>query len=114
MTRPIDLLAVAGAMVAAGTTALYVVIVQSQDAAPAGWVVVVLVGGAVGAAYASHRSAPKRRQVLAVSAGLLGVLGLAAILSIGPLILLASGLCLAALLRSPGAVPGPAAHEPSE
>jgi hypothetical protein len=109
MTRPIDILALAGAATAAVAAWLYVALVHSQGNDPAGWVVLVLVVGASGAAYASYRPAPARLQVLGASAVLLGVLGLAAILSIGLLVMLAAGLCLVSLLRSLTAGPRPTA-----
>jgi hypothetical protein len=110
MTRPTDVLAASGAATAFAAVGLYVVVVRSQDSDPAWWVVLVLVTGASGAAYASRRSARARLPVLAVSTALLGLLGLAALLSIGLLILLAAGLCLVSLLISltadrPGDVP---------
>jgi uncharacterized membrane protein YiaA len=98
--------------VAAGTCWLYVAVVRSQGDAPVAWVLGVLVAGALGAAYASHRSARARLQVLATSTVLLAGLGLVAILSIGLLILLAAGLCLASLTRSLVSPQQPAAPGP--
>jgi len=105
MTGRVDALALAAAATAAATTWAYVAVVHSQGNDPAGWVLVALVAGALGAGYASRRTAPGRLTVLGVSSVLLGLLGLAAILSIGLLVLLAGGLCLLSLVRSLSARP---------
>jgi hypothetical protein len=111
VTRRIDVLSLASAVVAAGVAWAYVVLVHAQDGDPAAWVLVVLVTAAAGTTYAGWRAAPWRVPALGVSTVLLGVLGLAAILSIGLLILVAAGLSLASLVRSLPAHPQPAAGE---
>ncbi len=100
MTRRIDVLALAAAATAAATVWVYVAVVHSQGSDPARWALVALVTAVLGTTYATFGSAPARLPVLGVSTVLLGVLGLAAILSIGLLILAAAALCLAALLRA--------------
>ena len=99
--HPFDFVAVAAALLALAMLAAYTAIMRQQDDGPAGWVVVVLAVGALGAAYGSVTGAPYRRAALVVAAVVLAGLGLLAILSIGLPILLASGLCLVAALRRP-------------
>jgi hypothetical protein len=104
--RGIDLLAAASALVTLGVLVLYLAIIASQGGVVAGWVVVVLAVVGAATAYASRTSAPGRRAVLWPCGVVLLLLGLAALLSIGLLVMVAGGLCLAAAVR--GRRPAPA------
>lgn len=97
--QPIDHLALAAAVTAAGSTVLYVSVVLGQDSTPASWVVVGLGVAAVLAAYGAVVVAPRRRVILTVSTLMLAGLGLAAILTIGIVILAGAVLALVAALR---------------
>ena len=99
MPRRLDLLPLAACALVLAIVTLYLVLVSLEDDRPRWWAVSVLATGVVGTAYASSRRAPLRRVVLVLCAVLLGGLGYLAILTIGMPILLAAGLCVAAVLR---------------
>jgi hypothetical protein len=101
MTRRVDLLAVAGSVVALADAALYLVVIREQQGEAAVWVVATLLTAAGCAAYAAPRRSPQRRVVLGGCAVVLGALGLLALLSVGLPILVAAALCLAAAVRTP-------------
>lgn len=98
--RRLDLLPLGASLIAFAEAALYVVLVITEDGRPAWWAIAILVVGGAGAAYATPRKARWRSVVLSVCAALLGALGYLALLSIGLPLLLASGLCIAAVLRT--------------
>jgi hypothetical protein len=98
--RGIDLLPVAAAGVAGAMIAVYRGVIESQgDESPLWWVQAVLLVGALLALAGAPTANPRRVPVLVAATGLLGVLGLLAILSIGFPILLAAGLTFFAALR---------------
>jgi hypothetical protein len=99
-TKGVDLLAVAASALAAVMTAVYVGIMNSQDDPPLAWVLVALLGAMALTAYAAFTGSPMRRQALVVAAGVLGLLGLLAIFSIGLPILLAGVLAGVAAARA--------------
>jgi drug/metabolite transporter (DMT)-like permease len=101
VVRGIDLLAVGAAVVATAMTAVYRGVIESQESGddPALWVEVVLFVGALLALAGAPIGLRHRVPVLLASAGLLGVLGLLAILSIGLPILAAAFLAFVAALR---------------
>jgi hypothetical protein len=96
MRDGVDLLAMAAAVLAAAMAVVYVRVMHAQDDQPLVWVLVVLVGGALAAAYGAVPRAPYRRLVLVVTGTALVVLGLLSILSIGLPILLAGALAILA------------------
>jgi len=99
-TRGLDLFAVSAGVISLLMIWVYVALMYGQGDQPRGWVIAVLVLGTGSAAYGAARGMPYRQVALGVAAGLLGVLGLLAILSIGAPILLAAGLALVAFARS--------------
>jgi hypothetical protein len=111
MTRRVDVLALAASAIALPMAGVYVAVVRAQgDGSPARWVVAVLVLAGLAAGYAAPRSSPGRLVVLSGAAVLLGGLGLLAVLSVGPPILVAGALCLVSVLRSLTAAGQPAAR----
>ena len=96
----VDPFALAAAAMAAGCTGLYVSIVLGQGSAPASWVVIGLIMAAVLAVYGAVRVVPLRRPALITSTVVLAALGLAAILTIGMVILVGAVLALVASLRA--------------
>ncbi|CUR54870.1 membrane hypothetical protein [metagenome] len=101
MNRLLDPFAAASAALSLVMVATYLAVIDAQDGdGAAAWVLVALLLGAGLAAYGAVRSAPLRPVALGVAVGVLGLLGLVAILSIGLPILAASGLALTALIRS--------------
>ena len=101
VVRGIDLLAVGAAVVAAAMTVVYRGVIESQQPGddPALWVQVVLVVGALLALAGAPTGLPHRMPVLLAATGLLGALGLLAILTIGLPILAAAFLVFVAALR---------------
>ena len=99
VVRGVDLLAVGAAVVATAMTAVYRGVIEGQGDDPALWVQVVLVVVALLALAGAPRGLPHRFPVLLAAAGLLGALGLLAILTIGLPILAASGLVFVAAVR---------------
>ncbi len=99
MPRRLDLLPALAAVIVTVFTVLYLALVALEGGRPAGWPVTVLVMGLAGTTYASSRRAPFRRVVLTLCAILLGALGYVSVLTIGPPLLLAAALCIAAVLR---------------
>lgn len=95
-----DPLAVVAALVAASMAAVYVGVMHAQDDQPLPWVLVVLAGCALAAAYGAPLRTRHRRAVLWTTAAALLLLGLVAILSIGLPILVAGGLALLAGART--------------
>jgi hypothetical protein len=111
--RGVDLLPVGSAVVAGAMTAVYRDVVQAQgDDSPLWWVQAALLAGAVLALAGAPSANPRRVPLLVLATGLLGVLGLLAILSIGFPILLAAGLTFLAALRGT-AVPAKPPTAPS-
>jgi hypothetical protein len=99
-----DAVAAVASALALTMTFVYLSVMRQQDSEPAGWVVATLLLGAVAAGYGALTTARHRRTALVVAGGLLGMLGLLAILTIGLPILLAAALCLVSLVRR-GPVP---------
>jgi hypothetical protein len=95
VVRGIDLLALAGALVAAVMVWAYIALMHHQGNDPAAWVIVVLALGTLGCLYASWFGAPLRKPVVFASGGILYLLGLLAILTIGFPILVAATLAVA-------------------
>jgi hypothetical protein len=95
-----DVLAVIAAVIAATMAGLYVGIIKQQEGDVAAWFVAGLAVAVVLALYGAVRSAPRRTPALAVSGGLMAVLGLLGILTIGLPILAAGALALAAAGRA--------------
>lgn len=98
--RHIDLVAAAGAVVAAVMAAVYVAVIRQQGDRPLPWVLAVLLGAAVAAGYGARTSSAHRRPALLCAGVLLVLLGVLALLSIGLPIIVAGGLCLAAAVRA--------------
>jgi hypothetical protein len=110
--RPrVDPVAAAAAVLAAAMAAVYVRVMHGQGDEPVAWVLVVLVAGALAAAYGAVPGAPHRRPALFAGGTALVLLGLLAILTIGLPILVAGALAVVAGSRSRGAgLTGPAAR----
>ena len=101
VVRRVDLLAVGAAALAVAMTAVYRSVIDAQgDGSPLWWVQAALLVGAFLALVGAPTRNRRRVPVLLVAAGLLGVLGLLAILSIGFPILVAAGLAFLAALRT--------------
>lgn len=90
-------------MLAVATLVGYLAVLRQQGGDPAAWFLALVVLGAVAAGYACLRRARHRRPALVAAAALLTPAGLLGILSVGLPLLLAGGLCLVALARSPAA-----------
>jgi hypothetical protein len=102
VVRGIDLVAVGAAVVATAMTVVYRNVIESQQGdEPALWVQVVLLVGALLALAGAPTGLRHRMPVLLAAAGLLGALGLLAILTIGLPILAAAFLVFLAALRDP-------------
>jgi len=100
VVRRIDLLAVGAAAVAGAMTAVYRGVIESQgDGSPLWWVQVALVLAALLALAGAPTGHRRRQPVLLAATGLLGVIGLLGILTIGLPILFAAALTLVAALR---------------
>jgi hypothetical protein len=101
VVRGIDLLAVGAAVVATAMAVVYRGVIESQQPGddPAVWVQVVLFVGALLALAGAPTGLRLRVPVLLAAAGLLGALGLLAILTIGLPILAAALLVFVAALR---------------
>jgi|SRR4051794_16918391 hypothetical protein len=100
VVRRIDLLAVVAALVAIAMTAVYRGLIESQgDESPLWWVQAALVLAALLALAGAPTGNRRRGPVLLAATGLLGVIGLLGILTIGLPVLLAAGLTLVAALR---------------
>ena len=96
MRDGVDLLGMAAAVLAAAMAGVYVSVMHAQDDQPLAWVLVVLVTGAVAAAYGAVPGVPHRQLALMVGGAVLVLLGLLAMLTIGLPILLAGVLSLVA------------------
>jgi hypothetical protein len=96
----VDWLAVAGAGTALSTAAGYVALARSQGDTPAWWFLSLLLASAATALYAARPRAVRRHAALLGAGGLLVVLGLLGLASIGAPILLAGLLCLVAAHRA--------------
>lgn len=90
----IDWLPLVASVLTLGMLVLYLMLIRQQGGGPAAWAVVVLLMAAGAAGYGAVVGAPRRRGALFVAGGLLLVLGLLAILTIGLPILAIGGLCL--------------------
>ena len=99
MRGTIEPLALTAAIVAAGMAVFYVWLIGQQGNQPLPWVLVVLVVGALLAAYGALWRVPYRRTALVPAVIALTVLGVLGILSIGLPILAAGILALVSLLR---------------
>ena len=97
--RRVDLVAVGAALIAMAMAAVYVAVMRDQGDQPLVWVLAVLVGGALAAAYGAARAASYRQLTLGVAGVALLLLGLVSILTIGLPILLAGALALLACAR---------------
>jgi hypothetical protein len=95
-----DLLAAIAAVIALVMIGLYLGLIKQQGGQVAVWFLVGLMVGALLSLYSVPRRAPQRKLALAVSGGLMVVLGLLGILSIGLPILVAGGLALLAAARA--------------
>jgi hypothetical protein len=114
VVRGVDVLPVGAAVVATAMIPVYRSIIDAQgDDSPLWWVQAVLLVGAVLALVGAPTANPRRTPILVAATGLLGVLGLLAILSIGFPILLAAGLTFLAALRGtavPAKTPTASSH----
>jgi hypothetical protein len=99
MRGAIEPLALTAAIVAAGMAVVYVWLIGQQGNQPLPWVLIVLVAGALLAAYGALWRVPYRRAALVPAVITLTVLGVLGILSIGLAILAAGILALVSLLR---------------
>jgi hypothetical protein len=97
----IEPLALIAAALAIAMAIDYVWLIRQQGNLPLPWVLVLLLAGALLAAYGAVRELPYRRAALLAAAGALTTLGLLALLSIGWPIIAAGLLALASLLRAP-------------
>jgi len=97
----IEPLALSAAIVAAVMAVFYVWLIHQQGNQPLPWVLIVLLAGALLAAYGALWRVPYRRTALVLAVIVLTVLGVLGILSIGLPILAAGILALVSLLRSP-------------
>jgi hypothetical protein len=98
--RAIEPLALTAAILAAGTAVLYVRSMRDQGSQPYAWVMGILLGGGLLAGYGALWRLPCRRTVLVVCGGMLGVLGVLALPSIGLLILASALLVLVSAWRT--------------
>lgn len=98
-TPRVDLLAVSACLLAWAMAAVYLLLIRAQGNQPVAAVFVLLLVGGGLAAYGAWPRAAGRAPALVASAVVLALLGLLAILSIGPPILVAAGLALAAAVR---------------
>ena len=96
MRNGVDLLGMAAAVLAAAMAAVYVRVMQTQDDQPLAWVLLVLLAGALAAAYGAVPGVPHRQLALMAGGAVLVLLGLLAILTIGVPILVAGVLALVA------------------
>jgi hypothetical protein len=92
-------LALIAATLGAAMAIFYVWLIHHQGDQPLPWVLSILIGGAVLAAYGALWRAPYRRAALSGAVVALLVLGVLGILSIGFPILVAGVLALLSLLR---------------
>jgi drug/metabolite transporter (DMT)-like permease len=100
VVRRVDLLAVGAATLATAMTLVYRGVMEAQDGeAPLWWVQAALLVGAVLALAGAPVHNRRRVLLLLLATGLLGILGLLAILTIGFPILVAAGLTFLAALR---------------
>jgi len=97
----VEPLALIAAALAIAMAIDYVWLLRQQGNPPLPWVLVLLLAGALLAAYGAVRELPYRRAALLAAAGALTTLGLLALLSIGWPIIAAGLLALASLLRAP-------------
>ncbi len=95
-------MAVLAALLAAAMAAVYVGVMHHQGDQPLAWVLTLLIVGALLAGYGSQQHALYRREAVLVAGGLLTLLGLLAILSIGLPIIAAGVLALVSGLGSRG------------
>jgi drug/metabolite transporter (DMT)-like permease len=106
VVRRIDLLAVGAAVVAVSMTAVYRGLVESQgDESPLWWVQAALVLAALLALAGAPTGNPRRGPVLLAATGLLAIIGLLGILTIGLPILCAAALTFVAAVRDLSAAP---------
>ena len=103
VVRGIDLSAVGAAVAATAMAGAYRSVVEGQGNDPATWVLVILLAGALLALAGAPIELRHRVPVLLAATGLLGVVGLLGILTIGLPVLAAAGLALVAALRKPAA-----------
>jgi len=96
----IELLALIAAALAAAMAASYVWLIGQQGNQPLPWVLALLLTGALLAAYGAVRQLPYRRAALLAAGVALTTLGLLALSSIGPPIIAAGLLALAAIRRA--------------
>ena len=99
MRGTIEPLALTAAIVAAGMAVFYVWLIGQQGNQPLPWVLIILLVGALLAAYGALWRVPYRRTALVPAVIALTVLGVVGILSIGLPILAAGILALVSLLR---------------
>jgi hypothetical protein len=99
MRGTIEPFALAAAVVAAAMAVFYVWLIRQQGDQPLPWVLIVLLVGALLAAYGALWRVPYRRMALVPAVIALTVLGVLGILSIGLPILAAGILALVSLLR---------------
>jgi hypothetical protein len=99
MRGTVEPLSLAAAVVAAGMAVYYVWLIGQQGNQPLPWVAIVLVAGALLAAYGALWRVPYRRAALVPAVIALTVLGVLGILSIGLPVLAAGILALVSLLR---------------
>jgi hypothetical protein len=96
MRGGVDLVAMAATVLAAAMAGVYVRVMHAQDDQPLAWVLLVLVAGALAAAYGAVLRVPHRRLALMAGGAVLVLLGLLAVLTIGLPILVAGALAILA------------------
>lgn len=99
VSRRVDLLAVAAAVLTFGVVFFYLLLVAQQGGRPTGWAVALLTAAGGGAIYASRLSSRFRRTVLGLSGTVLLLLGYLTVFTIGLPLLLSGGLCVASATR---------------
>lgn len=104
-------LALAAAIVAAGMTVYYVVLIRQQGNQPLAWVLGALLASVALAVYGTVWQAPYRRAALLAAGIALTVLGVLAILSIGLPIIASGILALVASSRQRPPPPGLDGHD---
>jgi hypothetical protein len=97
--RRLDPLPLTASVLVLAVVGFYLFLANGDGSRVAWWAVAVLVAGIAGTAYASSRRAVLRRLVLGVCAVALGLLGWITLFSIGRPLMLATALCVAAVLR---------------
>jgi len=101
VTRRVDLLCVAAAVLVFAVVFFYLVLVAQEGGRPTLWAVALLTLCGAGAIYASRRTSWGRRSVAGLSGTVLIFLGYLTLFSVGVPLVLAAALCLVAALKPP-------------